>query len=99
MNTYAMAQKTSRLQKQYFKNLFDTLTLVEDAAERTSGYWFEKLGLKALPSAMAPYVKVRKQGRLKARKCIVDAFDNLDACLSGFDPRRAEPTDAPSEAI
>ena len=91
MHTFIIAKQTSRLHQQFLENCFDTLILMGDAAERTSDYWLAKMGLTALSTVAAPYRDVWKSGRHDARKQIADAFDNLDACLNGLEPRDGNP--------
>jgi hypothetical protein len=70
------------LQKQSLNNLFDTLTLFQDYAEKTSRYWAYQVGIENnAQSAVDQCWAVLKQGRDDARELINESFTNVEVIL------------------
>ena len=71
MDVSRIAKDYTRLQKQSLNNLFDTMTLFQEHADRTSGYWAYQMGLSTnARSTSDQYRAVFMQGREYARKLI-----------------------------
>lgn len=63
MDISTIAKDNICIQKQYLNNLFDTLTLFQDHAERASRYWAYQMGVKNdAQSTIDQFRVVLKQG-------------------------------------
>ncbi|MBC2711557.1 MAG: hypothetical protein HGJ94_11375 [Desulfosarcina sp.] len=85
MDISTITKDYTRLQKQSLNNLFDTLTLFQDHAEKTSRYWAYQMGVNNnAQAAVDQYRAVLKQGRDDARKLINEGFTNVEVSFAGI---------------
>ena len=84
MDVSTIAKDYTCLQKQSLNNLFDTLTLFQDHAEKTSRYWAYQVGVENnAQSAVDQRWAVLKQGRDDARELINESFTNVEVYFVG----------------
>ncbi len=85
MDVSTIAKDYTHLQKQSLNNLFDTLTLFQDHAEKTGRYWAYQMGMNSdAQSVVDQYRTVLKQGRDDARKLINEGFTNVAVYFAGI---------------
>lgn len=85
MDVSTIAKDYTRLQKQSLNNLFDTMTLFQDHADRTSGYWAYQMGMNSdEQEGVDQYRTVLKQGRDNVRRLINEALTNVEGYFAGI---------------
>jgi len=85
MDVSPIAKNYICLQKQFLNNLFDTLTLFQDHAEKTSRYWAYQMGVNNnAQSAIDQFRVVLKQGCDDATELINEGFTNVDVYFAGI---------------
>lgn len=84
MNVSTIAKDYTRLQKQSLNNLFESLNLFQDYAEKAGRCWAYQIGVNNhAQAAVDQYGAVLKQGRDNARKLINEGLTNVEACFCG----------------
>jgi len=84
MDVSTIAKDYTCLQKQSLNNLFDTLTLFQDHAEKTSRSWAYQVDVENnAQSAVDQCWAVLKQGRDDARELINESFTNVEVYFVG----------------
>ncbi len=85
MDVSKIAKNYTSLQKQSLNNIFDTMILFQDLAEKTSRYWASQMGINLDAQAAAyRYRAVLKQGHDDARELINESLTNVEVCFAGI---------------
>ena len=85
MDVSTITKENIRLQKQSLNNIFDTLALFQDLAEKTSRYWAYQMGVNNnAQSAIDQFRVVLKQGCDDATELINEGFTNVDVYFAGI---------------
>ena len=85
MDVSTITKENIRLQKQSLNNIFDTLALFQDLAEKTSRYWAYQMGMNLDAQAAAyRYRAVLNQGHDDARDLINESLTNVEVYFAGI---------------
>jgi hypothetical protein len=84
MDVSTIAKDNICIQKRYLNNIFDTLTLFQDYAEKTSRCWAYQMGVEDnARSAIDQFRVVLKQGCDDARELINECFTDVEVYFAG----------------
>lgn len=86
MDVSSIVKGTTRLHQQYTNNLFDTVAILQDQAERTWGYWNYKLhATHDANTAIDQFWTFMKGERHDLRNFMNDCFNKIDGFFSESD--------------
>ncbi len=89
MDVSKIAKDYTSLQKRSFNNIFDTLALFQDHADKAIRYWAYQMGVdNNAQTAVDQYRAVLKQGNNDTRKLINEILTDVEVYFAGIDSKQ-----------